>query len=72
MALKYKLTKVHRHFKILPLCVLLWGNVKDNDHLEDLVVDGRILTWILKIGWESNGLIWLRTGTGSRLLCERE
>jgi hypothetical protein len=32
--------------------VLLRGNVKDRDHLEDLVVDGRILNWILKIGWK--------------------
>jgi hypothetical protein len=47
MALKPKSNKVHRHFKILLLCV------KDRDHLEDLVVDGRILNWILKIGWKS-------------------
>jgi hypothetical protein len=26
--------------------------VKDSDHLDDLVLDGRILTWILKIGRE--------------------
>jgi len=30
--------------------VLLWGNVKGRDHLEDFDVDGRILNWILKIG----------------------
>jgi len=32
--------------------VLLWGNVEDRDHLEDLAVDGRILNWILKTGWK--------------------
>ena len=51
-ALKHKSTKLHRHFTSLLFCVLLRGNVKDRDHLEDLVVDGRILNWILKIGWK--------------------
>jgi hypothetical protein len=25
-----------------------WGNLKERDHLEDLIVDGRIMLWILK------------------------
>jgi len=41
------------------------------DHLEELGIDWRILLkWIFKqwdgVAW--TGLIWLRTGTGGRLL----
>jgi hypothetical protein len=46
--------------------------VKERDHPEDLVVDGRIINWILKIGWKGVvRMIWLRTGTISRLLFPR-
>ena len=48
-----------------------WGKQRDEGHLEDAGVDGRIiLRWIfrkLDVGvW--TGLIWLRTGTGGRHL----
>jgi hypothetical protein len=36
---------------------VLWGNLRERDHLEDLRVDGRItLEWILKMG--GRGLHW--------------
>jgi len=44
------------------------GFLREGDHLDKLVVDGRI-KWMLKkldaIEW--NGLIWLRTGTSGGL-----
>ena len=47
-----------------------WGDLREGDHLEDLGIDGTIiLKWISSesgMGW--TGLIWLRTGTGDRLL----
>ena len=49
-----------------------WGNLRERDHLEELGVDGKIiLRWIFRkrdVG-EWTGLMWLRIGTGERLLC---
>jgi hypothetical protein len=47
-----------------------WGDLREGYHLEDLVVNGRIiLKWILKSGMGvCNSLIWLRTETGGWLL----
>jgi hypothetical protein len=48
-----------------------WGNIKERDHLEGLVIGGRIiLEWIFK-KWDGEiwiGLIWLKIRTvGGRL-----
>jgi hypothetical protein len=44
-----------------------WGDLRERDHLEDLDVDGRIISkWIFK-KWDKEactGLIWLRIETG--------
>jgi hypothetical protein len=44
---------------------LWWGNLREGDHLEDLVLDARIiLQWILQEynGRAWAGFIWLRVG----------
>jgi len=45
--------------------------LRERDHFEDPVVDGRIiLRWIFR-KWDGEartGLIWFRIGTGGRLL----
>jgi len=44
-----------------------WGNPREREHLEDSVVDGKIiLRWILR-KWDVRawtGSVWLRRGTG--------
>ena len=48
-----------------------WGNLKEEDHLEDLVIDGKI---ILKFNFKKwggkvwTGFTWLRRGTSGELL----
>jgi hypothetical protein len=50
-----------------------WENLRETIHLEDLGIDNRILNLIFNMwdkGWEAwTVLIWLRIGTGGRLLC---
>jgi hypothetical protein len=44
-----------------------WVNLKERDHLEDTVVDGRIILRCIFRKWDvgaCTGLIWLRIGTG--------
>jgi len=48
-----------------------WGDLIERDHYEDPGIDGRIiLIWIFRkwYGEARTGLIWLRIGTGGRLL----
>jgi hypothetical protein len=52
-------------------CRVLVGNLRKRNRLENRDLDGRIiLKWIFK-KWDGGawtGLIWLRIGTGGRLL----
>jgi hypothetical protein len=53
---------VHRGFS--------WGDLREDDHLGDSRVDGRIiLKWIFK-KWDGawTGLSWLKIGTGGGFL----
>ena len=48
-----------------------WRNLKERDQLEDLDINEMIiLKWILKkfYGGTWTGFLWLRIGTGARLL----
>ena len=48
-----------------------WENLNEGDHLEDPVVDGRIILKCISEKWDGgawNGSIWLRIGTGRGLL----
>jgi hypothetical protein len=47
-----------------------WGSLRKGNHFENPGIDRRIiLRWILRSGMGAwNELLWLRTGTGGRLL----
>jgi len=48
-----------------------WGNVKNRNHLEDMVVDGRIMLQLVfnkQDGWTWTGLLWFRLGTSGWML----
>jgi hypothetical protein len=52
---------------------VFWGNLREREHFEDLVVDRRvILKWILKNWYRAwTELFWLMMWTGGGLLLER-
>jgi hypothetical protein len=47
------------------------GDPMERDHMEDLMIDGRIiLKWMFKM-WDGEawaGLLWIRTGTGGEYM----
>ena len=49
---------------------VLWGNLKEIDHLEEIYVDGRICKLISKKQGKRTwpGLIWLRTETDNFMI----
>jgi len=50
---------------------LWWGNLRERDHVEDPVVDGRIILKLIFKTSDGNtwtGSTWLRIGTGGGLL----
>jgi hypothetical protein len=51
--------------------IVLVGNLREGDHMEDPGVDGRIIIRRIFRKWKGRawtGLIWLRLGTGGRHL----
>ena len=48
-----------------------WGRMRVRYHLEDLVIEGRIILKCISMKWNEEawtGLIWMRIGTGGGLL----
>ena len=48
-----------------------WGNLREENHSEDSDLDGKIILKVVFVGLDRRawtGSIWLRTGTGGRLL----
>jgi hypothetical protein len=54
-------------FRTIIIIIIIWGDLRERDHLEDLGVDRGIILKCLSKTWDRaawTGLIWLRTGTG--------
>jgi len=52
----------------------IFSNVRERDHLEDLIVDGRIILKSIFKKWVGRawiGVIWIRAGTSHGLLWTR-
>jgi hypothetical protein len=55
----------------LNACRFWWGNLKERDYLENLVIDGRVIVKYILKKWDGRvltGLIWLRIGPSCGLL----